>query len=344
VEWRGPTRVEWRGPSRLLKSIGLFWKRAPLKRLYSHLLDTTTRAFPASWCTSFCLGVCHCSKTFWNSDYRQRFPPKSTNFWRFRIHILCVLSFHLQFEALSTPPAGTICFYIFCMYMHVHIYGYIHIHTYGYIHMYVYAYTYIYTLTCIWTYTYVYLASPLHPRIHEDTLQNTGDTRENVIWYVRGLSWKLLGNFGSLISSVCGTWRYSPRHSPCMRGNILTTRVCIHEDTLHNSLHVCITKLWPHMCVYMKVVLVYTRRFFFWNTYSRPHMYEETQQLKHRIEVWRVTHELFLHFFFCFFLKYVQQTTHVWRDTTTYTENRSVKSHAWIISTQTTHIDHTCMI
>jgi len=47
---------------------------------------------------------------FWNSDYRQRFPLKLTDIWRYRIHTLCVLSFHLQFKALSSPP--TVCLYI----------------------------------------------------------------------------------------------------------------------------------------------------------------------------------------------------------------------------------------
>ena len=52
---------------------------------------------------SFCLGIRNFSKTSWNSDYRQRFPLKSTEFWRYRIQTFCVLSLHLQFQALSTP-------------------------------------------------------------------------------------------------------------------------------------------------------------------------------------------------------------------------------------------------
>ena len=43
------------------------------------------------------------SKTFWNSDYHQRFPLKSTDIWRYRIQPFYVLSFHLQYQALSTP-------------------------------------------------------------------------------------------------------------------------------------------------------------------------------------------------------------------------------------------------
>jgi len=48
--------------------------------------------------------ICHFHHIFWNSDYRQRFPLESTRIWRSRIHRLCALSFHLQFQVLSTPP------------------------------------------------------------------------------------------------------------------------------------------------------------------------------------------------------------------------------------------------
>jgi len=58
-----------------------------------HLLGATKRAFSAGWFGSFCLGFCHFSEIFWNSDYRQRIPLKSTDIWKSRIHTLCVLSF-----------------------------------------------------------------------------------------------------------------------------------------------------------------------------------------------------------------------------------------------------------
>jgi len=45
-------RVEWRG-------------------LTTFATGATKRAFSASWLKSFCLGICHFSKTSWNSDYRR---------------------------------------------------------------------------------------------------------------------------------------------------------------------------------------------------------------------------------------------------------------------------------
>ena len=69
-----------------------------------HLLGAAKRAFSARWFMSLYFGICYFSKIFWNSDYRQRFPIKPTDIWRYGIQLFCVLSFHLQFEALWTPP------------------------------------------------------------------------------------------------------------------------------------------------------------------------------------------------------------------------------------------------
>jgi len=62
-----------------------------------HLLGATKREFSARYFMSLCFGICNFSKIFWTSDYRQRFPFKSTDIWRYRIQPFCVLSFHLQF-------------------------------------------------------------------------------------------------------------------------------------------------------------------------------------------------------------------------------------------------------
>jgi len=44
-----------------------------------HLLGATERAFSARSFRPLCLGICNFSKIFWNSDYRQRLPLKSTD-------------------------------------------------------------------------------------------------------------------------------------------------------------------------------------------------------------------------------------------------------------------------
>ena len=61
-----------------------------------HLLDATKFAFSARQLMSLCFGICNFSKIFWNSDYHQRFPIKSTDIWSYRIQPTCVLSFHLH--------------------------------------------------------------------------------------------------------------------------------------------------------------------------------------------------------------------------------------------------------
>ena len=43
-----------------------------------HLLGATKRAFSARQFESLCLGICNLSNIFWDSDYRQGFPYKST--------------------------------------------------------------------------------------------------------------------------------------------------------------------------------------------------------------------------------------------------------------------------
>jgi len=48
-----------------------------------HLLGATKRAFSFFY-------------VFWNSDYRQRFPLKSTEIWRYRKHLFYVLKFPLS--------------------------------------------------------------------------------------------------------------------------------------------------------------------------------------------------------------------------------------------------------
>jgi len=55
------------------------WSAKGLK----HLLGATKRAFSFLY-------------TFWSSDYRQRFPLKSTEIWRCRKHQFCVLKFPLS--------------------------------------------------------------------------------------------------------------------------------------------------------------------------------------------------------------------------------------------------------
>ena len=58
-----------------------------------HLLGATKRAFSFSY-------------IFWNLDHHQRFPPKSTEIWRYRKDRFCVLKFP------SSPlqwTCGTVC-------------------------------------------------------------------------------------------------------------------------------------------------------------------------------------------------------------------------------------------
>jgi len=78
-----------------------------LKRSYSICKAQQSVRFPHDNLVTLSFEICDFSKLFWNSDYCQIFPLKSTDIWRYRIQPFCILSFHLQFWALSTPPVGT---------------------------------------------------------------------------------------------------------------------------------------------------------------------------------------------------------------------------------------------
>jgi len=60
-----------------------------------HLLGATKHTFSAIQFRP--TGSFKFSKIFWNSDYRQNIPFKSTDISRYRIQPFCILSFHLQF-------------------------------------------------------------------------------------------------------------------------------------------------------------------------------------------------------------------------------------------------------
>ena len=81
------SRVEWRG----LKTFARRNKARVFRKLTYAIL---------SWNLSFLQNIL---------EFRlsQIFPLKSTVFWRSRIQHVSMLSFHLQFLALSTPPAAT---------------------------------------------------------------------------------------------------------------------------------------------------------------------------------------------------------------------------------------------
>ena len=72
-----------------------------VERLYNCQVKQSVH-FPASWFRSFGLGICHFSKIFWNSRYRQKFPLKLIEIWRSRIQTLSVSNFHDMVERAYT--------------------------------------------------------------------------------------------------------------------------------------------------------------------------------------------------------------------------------------------------
>jgi len=69
-----------------------------------HLLGATKRAFSVIWFRLFNLGIFDFSKIFWNSDYRQRFPLKSTDIWRYRIQLSAYQVSTSNFKLFSLHP------------------------------------------------------------------------------------------------------------------------------------------------------------------------------------------------------------------------------------------------
>jgi len=77
----------WRGKQHLLGATQMQQTathcNTPGWRGKQHLLGATQHVFPFFY-------------IFWNSDYRQRFPLKSTQIWRYKTHQFCVLKFPLS--------------------------------------------------------------------------------------------------------------------------------------------------------------------------------------------------------------------------------------------------------
>jgi len=161
--------------SRVLKTIGLFCKRALQKRLYSakeafDVKEPTNRSHPI--CLSTYINVLFICIRFHTKKMHDVTP------------LCCAV-------VISTPPANLtissglttlftvtkyscdwywrffgnkdICVYInICVYVYTYTNTHIHIHIYLYIHIYIYRYVYMKTYAHIYMYIYMYVYTQIH--------------------------------------------------------------------------------------------------------------------------------------------------------------------------------------